>query len=222
MMTASPCKRQNRVMPIRGHRWCKMVVIHEYKYRSKRSLARWLGSLWWNHPSQVQVLDMVWAFAFIWIYSRIIYRHYFSGRWCVHQQRDTYGDFVNLKICQLSLSSRCMGSGPIWTCYWTCAPVGNLQVQGSAHTYLERVKGNLRFDPTLSDAWVSRPRAAQLMDSWGRGEDEGGDASTRRVVTREGGRGPCSARSGRFPAASVYSRHDVPMATELTSSRRWG
>jgi hypothetical protein len=48
--------------------------------------------------------------------------------------------------------SRCKGSGAVWTGYWTCAPVGNLQVQGSARTYPKRVKGNLRFDPTVTDA----------------------------------------------------------------------
>jgi hypothetical protein len=30
-----------------------------------------LGSLWWNQPIHVQVLDLVWAFVFTWIYFRL-------------------------------------------------------------------------------------------------------------------------------------------------------
>jgi hypothetical protein len=37
----------------------------------------------------------------------------------------------------------CKGSGPVWTCYLTCAPVAEWQVQGSARTSPRRVTGNL-------------------------------------------------------------------------------
>lgn len=30
----------------------------------KRVLLSWLGSMWWNLPTQVRVLDLAWVFVF--------------------------------------------------------------------------------------------------------------------------------------------------------------
>jgi hypothetical protein len=40
-------------------------------HRANEVWLKRLGSLWWNQPTQVQVLDLTWAFIFIWIYSKI-------------------------------------------------------------------------------------------------------------------------------------------------------
>ncbi|BAT16564.1 Os12g0256600, partial [Oryza sativa Japonica Group] len=64
----------------------------------------WLGSLWWNQPTRVQILDLTRVLAFTANYS-------FSGRRRTRRQRGACGDFVNLKICRPSLPEVLIGVG---------------------------------------------------------------------------------------------------------------
>jgi hypothetical protein len=68
-------------------------------FSSKRSLTLMVG-FYMVEPARPG-LNLTWAFVFTSIYSRIIRRYSFSGRWRARQLWDVCGDFVNLKICRL-------------------------------------------------------------------------------------------------------------------------
>ena len=63
-------------------------------------LISWLGPLWWNLSTRVQVLDLARVLALLWIYFRIFRRYALSGKRRSRRQRGANSDFENLQICR--------------------------------------------------------------------------------------------------------------------------
>lgn len=71
-------------------------TIREKKKRIERSSD---GSLWWNQPTQVQILDLARVLTFSWIYSK--------NSDDVRSVGDTFVVTLSISRCDISVSERC-------------------------------------------------------------------------------------------------------------------